>query len=60
MTEPNYRAAANFIMGCKGMEEDAWRDEIITTLKTFARNASERERLEVCKVTVKKGGVACL
>ncbi len=35
MTEPNFRAHANRIMGCQGMEEDSWREEIIATLEAI-------------------------
>jgi hypothetical protein len=46
MIEPNFRATANFIMGCKGMEEDSWREEIINILQemySFDKNRNKKK-----------------
>jgi len=43
---PDYRPAANHIMGCKGMEEDTWRRDIEASLKKAFEDGVMKEKEE--------------
>jgi len=43
---PDYRPAANHIMGCRGMEEDTWREEIEAYLQKAYIDGIMKEKEE--------------
>lgn len=45
MKEPNFRAEANRLVGCKGMEPEAFRDEILFTLMEIYNQALTIEKV---------------